>query len=414
MLALPLIVETGAVSASPGVANESTTSNVTASTASLPEGGRGRIRHLPFRPQAIRGHYIAVFRDEATVRNPVRALVRQFLRRHPQIVVQRLFYLWVRGFHFRATPALAARIAADRRVAFVQPDFVHHAQVLPVTGAQNRPPSWGLDRIDQRTEPLDSRYVFPGDGSGVNAYIIDSGIRPSHREFGGRAVAAVDFTGEGNQDCAGHGTHVAGTIGGTNVGVAKGVRLVGLKVPGCDNSGSTSNIIAALDWVARYGQRPGVINMSLGHPGDDEALSKATYGAFEAGFNVVVAAGNYAEDACGVSPAQEGQVITVGATNQNDSRDTQYSDYGQCLNIFAPGTNIYSAWPASDSSYETMSGTSMATPHVVGALAVIRGQHPDYSAVQAYQCLTGLATRNVLGSVGSGSPNRLLFIRDRC
>ncbi|GAA1735732.1 S8 family peptidase [Luedemannella helvata] len=360
----------------------------------------------------IPGSYIAVLRDDAGNREQVGAVVREITQRH-RITARLLFASALKGFSFQGNPRLAALIAADRRVQSVQPDF--EVRTRTVTGTQNSPPSWGLDRIDQRNLPLNSRYEFPNNGSGVNAYVIDSGIRATHREFGGRAVAAANFTPGGNTtDCNGHGTHVAGTVGGSNVGVAKAVRIVALKVLDCNGSGATSGILAALDWVVQRGQRPAVVNMSLGHVGGDPALSKAIATVTGRGFSVVVAAGNNRIDACNVSPAQSSNVITVGATNKQDSRDTQYSNYGRCVNIFAPGTSINSASPKANNTYQTMSGTSMASPHVAGAVALILSRSPGLSPRQVADCLVEGAIHNQMANEGTGSPNRMLYVGAGC
>ncbi|WP_344128080.1 S8 family peptidase [Luedemannella flava] len=364
--------------------------------------------------QQIRDNYIAVFRDSAVSRQQVRAAVSRLVRQHRGVVASRIFQNALRGFHFRASPQLAGRIGTDRRVSFVQPDYVVTGVDI-VAGQQEAPPTWALDRIDQRALPLDEQYAFPANGSGATAYVIDSGIRASHVEFSGRATAAADFTSDAdNVDCAGHGTHVAGTIGGQHVGAAKGVRLVGLKVLACDGHGSTSGTIAALDWVVRNGHRPAVVNMSLGHAGTDPALGQAVTTAVDAGFSVVTAAGNSASNACNVSPARSAMAITVGATNDKDSRDVLYSNFGSCVKIFAPGTGIYSASSASDNAYETLTGTSMASPLVAGAVALILGAHPDYSPRQVASCLTQNATSNVVENAGNGSPNRMLYVGRLC
>ncbi|WP_344128084.1 S8 family peptidase [Luedemannella flava] len=407
-LVLPLTLETGAVSASPGVS----TAGPTSSAVAFPEGGRGRIGPLPMHRQAIPGEYVAVFRDDVSAQS-VDAVIQALRALYRQIIIQRIYYAAVRGFLFRGTPHLARAVGQDERIQYVQPNYRVLAQGSVVAGTQNNPP-WGLDRIDQRDLPLNHRYVYPNTGSGVNAYVVDSGIRTSHREFGGRATIGADFTGSGNTDCNGHGTHVAGTIGGANVGVAKAVRLYALKVLGCNGQGSTAGILSALDWVVKNGRRPGVVNMSLGHAGTDPALSKAILGVLAVGITVVVAAGNNAGDACAVSPARTIIVITVGATNNKDSRDTRYSNYGRCVNIFAPGTDIYSAWNASNSAYQTMSGTSMASPHTAGVVALILQAHTNYSPLQVADCMTAMATYNTLTNIGNGSPNRMLHTGQIC
>jgi subtilisin family serine protease len=376
-----------------------------------PDARRARGVIIPgVRRNAIAGSYIVVLRQQALTREQVARIVRYLIRTRGGRALL-LYAVILRGFLYRGSAARAARIAADPRVQYVEQDRRVFPLDLPVAGTQSNPPSWGLDRIDQRSEPLDHSYRFPSVSNAVNAYIIDSGVRITHREFQGRATWGGNFAGDGkNYDCNGHGTHVAGTVAGSTVGVAKSARVVGLKVFGCSGSGSMSSVLSAVDWVTAHGRRPGVINMSLGSDGWDPAMATAIQKSVSAGFNYVVAAGNAHSNACDISPALLQNVITVGATNSNDSRDTSYSNYGSCLNIFAPGTNIYSAYNQSDSGYATMSGTSMASPHVAGAVALVLGQNPNYSPRQVADCLLRASTQNTLSSVGSGSPNRLLYV----
>jgi hypothetical protein len=377
----------------------------------------------PTRSTAIPNRYIVVLKRTIAAR-VLRAIAREIVRRYGGAALL-LFALALRGFLLRGSPRLAARIARDPRVDFVEQDrytwiegarparFGPQPANLPVPrlDAQNDPPSWGLDRIDQATLPLNGRYQYPNASWYVNAYIIDSGIRATHREFGSRAWAAVDFSTDGrNIDCNGHGTHVAGTVGGSGVGVAKTTNLVGVRVFDCSGSGSMSNVLSAVEWVTSKGKRPGVVNMSLGMDGTSPALEQALHASAQKGYLYAVAAGNSAKDACTVSPASSAYVISTGATTSNDSRDTSYSNYGRCVDVFAPGSNIYSAWSDGNSSYATMNGTSMASPHVAGAAALVLGQNPDYMPWDVAECLANDATPGVLRSVGSGSPNLMLRV----
>lgn len=368
---------------------------------------------LPTRAAVRTYPYIAVFRNDMVPRAQVHAVVQELTNQH-HLRVRWIFYDVLRGFQFTSTPTVAARIARDRRVAYVERDIWDRGFALP-TGVQNNPPAWGLDRIDQRRLPLNRRYEYPNTASNVSVYVLDSGVRVAHREFGGRATAGGDFTPENNNvDCAGHGTHVAGTIGGSTVGVAKRVRIVSLKVLGCNNTGLTSGIIRALDTVARTGRTPGVVNLSLGHRGSDPAFNTAIANVVARGFVVVAAAGNSRADACGFTPAMAPQAVTVGATNTSDSRDTSYSNFGRCLDLFAPGTSINSAAISSNSALSRMSGTSMAAPHVAGAAAMVLSRHPRHTPAQVRQCLVTTATAGALSNVGSGSPNRMLFVGGAC
>jgi subtilisin family serine protease len=373
-------------------------------------GGHARGLILPKnRRDAIKGSYIVVLRHKLT-REQVRQIARKLIQTQGGRALL-VFLVILRGFLYRGSAARAARLAKDPRVQYVEQDRKVYPEELPLAGTQDNPPSWGLDRIDQRSLPLNHRYVYPNVQNTVNAYIIDSGVRITHREFQGRATWAANFTGDGkNYDCTGHGTHVAGTVAGSTVGVAKTARITALKVFRCDGSGMMSDVLKAVDWVTARGRKPGVVNMSLGSNGWDPAMASGISKAVSAGYSFAVAAGNSRTDACAISPALLNNVMTVGATKDNDSRDTSYSNYGKCVNIFAPGTNIKSASNQSDTGYALMSGTSMASPHVAGAAALVLGQNPNYSPQQVATCLRRVGTSNELSSIGSGSPNLLLRV----
>lgn len=271
--------------------------------------------------------------------------------------------------------------------------------------------TWGLDRIDQADRPLDSQYHYwPGAGSGITAFIIDTGIRADHVDFGGRVLPGYTSVGDnrGTDDCNGHGTHVSGTVGGTTWGVAKQVSLVPVRVLDCRGSGSWSGVIAGIDWVAGN-STPGsaVANMSLGG-GRSSAVNAAVAGAVVKGVTMVVAAGNSSADACNYSPASEPSALTVGATTSTDAR-ASYSNYGACVDIFAPGSSITSDWNTSSTATNTISGTSMASPHVTGAAALALQANPGATPTAIGWFLVSSATPNRIGSVGSGSPNLLLY-----
>ncbi|MCO4697603.1 S8 family peptidase [Streptomyces sp. RO-S4] len=320
--------------------------------------------------------------------------------------VERTYSKALNGYEIEASEAEAKRLAADPAVASVVQN-----RTFTITATQSNPPSWGLDRIDQRNRPVNRAYTYPDSaGQGVTAYIIDTGVRISHRDFGGRASNGYDAVDRDNvaQDGNGHGTHVAGTVAGTSYGVAKKARIVGVRVLNNSGSGTTAQVVAGIDWVARNAVKPAVANMSLGG-GADSTLDAAVRNAVSAGVTFVVAAGNESTNASTKSPARVTEAITVGATTSTDAR-ASYSNYGSVVDLFAPGSSITSAWRTSDSATNTISGTSMASPHVAGAAALYLAGNPSASPAQVSSALTSAATAGVVGSPGSGSPNRLLYV----
>nr|WP_318010905.1 S8 family peptidase [Deinococcus multiflagellatus] len=356
-------------------------------------------------PEAIPGQYIVVFKDGAAsdlTAQDASGLI-QSLNLDPQgVSVQHVYGAALSGFAAKLNPENLQKLQADPRVKYIEQDGVMHATATQ-TGA-----TWGLDRIDQRNLPLNGTYVYNATASGVRAYIIDTGINTAHTNFGGRAIWGTNTTGDGNNsDCQGHGTHVAGTVGSATYGVAKGVTLVAVKVLNCQGSGSNSGVIAGVNWaVTNKGSAAAVANMSLGG-GFSQAVNDAVNNAASRNLVMVVAAGNENQNACNVSPASAANAITVGSTTNTDARSS-FSNYGTCVDIFAPGSNITSTWIGSTSATNTISGTSMATPHVTGAAALkLAAGNSSTSAVTS--ALVSSATTGKVTGAGTGSPNRLLY-----
>ncbi|NOT88887.1 MAG: S8 family peptidase [Lysobacter sp.] len=308
----------------------------------------------------------------------------------------------LRGFTVKADDAALARLLADPRVAYVEEDGYVSIDATQ-TGA-----TWGLDRVDQRNLPLSTTYTYNTTAAGVHAYIIDTGMLASHNEYAGRVGNGFDAVGGGTNDCHGHGTHVAGTVGGSTYGVAKGVTLHPVRVLDCGGSGTWAGVIAGIDWVAANRVLPAVANMSLGG-GANASVDAAVANLSNAGVTVAVAAGNdYGGDACLKSPAAAPSAITVASTDSNDSR-SGFSNIGTCVDIFAPGGAITSAWNTGNTATNTISGTSMASPHVAGAAALHLASNPSATPAQVTTALINASTPNVVTNPGAGSPNRLLY-----
>lgn len=348
----------------------------------------------------IDGSYIVVMKESATTLDRDVDDVSQKLG----IRADRRYRHSIRGFSGKLSRAALDALRKDSRVAYIEQD-----QVARIVTTQANP-TWGLDRIDQRARPLDTAYVYNQTGTGVDAYIIDTGIHITHNEFGGRAVAGYDAVTSGGtaDDGNGHGTHVAGTVGGATYGVAKGVRLIAVRVLDNSGSGSYSGVIAGVDWVtADHTTTPAVANMSLGGP-TSSALDDAVRRSIADGVTYCIAAGNSAANASTQSPARVAEAITVGATDSGDVF-AYFSNYGTTVDINAPGVSITSAWYSSNTATGTISGTSMASPHVAGAAALYLEANPTALPAAVASGLVANATANVITSLPSGTVNKLLY-----
>lgn len=349
------------------------------------------------RSGVIPGRFIVTLRPEA---EPARVAREHGVR--PEFVYRHA----LNGFAGSISEAARAGLLRDGRVARVEPDGI--ARI--VTTQSN--PTWGLDRIDQARLPLSGSFTYTRTGAGVRVYIIDTGIRTTHGEFGGRASSGFDAVdGGAADDCNGHGTHVAGTVGGSTYGVAKGVTLVAVRVLDCTGSGTWSGVIAGMDWVAANRVRPAVANMSLGG-GRNASVDDAVRRMIGRGVATAVAAGNgnlagVAQDACKSSPSRVAPAMTVGATSQTD-RKASWSNYGTCVDWFAPGVGITSAWNSGNAATRTISGTSMASPHTAGVAALYLQGHTAASPQQVRDALFAATTRNVVTNSRTAN-NHLLF-----
>ena len=357
-------------------------------------------RFLPAKPIADR-YIVTLSRDVVDTQTESETLMRG---RGGQ--VHRHFKNGFRGFTATIPAAELERVRRQPHVLAVEPD-----QLVQLNEAVSIEPqaAWGLDRIDQVDRPLDSQYAFKNSGAGVTAFIVDTGIRADHAEFAGRVLSGYSLVNDGNgtSDCHGHGTHVAGIVGGNTWGVAKGVKLVPVRVMDCAGAGSVSSVIAGLEWAANTNLRPAVVNLSLGS-GTSVALNAAVAAAVAKGLVVVVAAGNSAVDACTTSPASEPTAITVGATTSADTK-ASYSNYGACVDIFAPGSSITSAGYTSTNASATMSGTSMASPAVAGVAALALQSNPAATPAAVAKYLVDNASTNKLSNLEAGSPNKLVY-----
>ncbi|AZM50004.1 serine protease [Streptomyces sp. WAC 06738] len=356
---------------------------------------------------AVDGQWIVVLKNGEVAKADTRSVARD-LAGTADVRPEHVYRTALRGFSAEMSKAEAAEVARDPRVAYVEQDAVVR------TAETQANATWGLDRIDQRDLPLSTTYTYNTTAANVTAYIIDTGIRTTHSEFGGRASVGTDTVGGGQngQDCNGHGTHVAGTVGGKTYGVAKQAKLVAVRVLNCSGSGTTAGVVAGIDWVTANATSPSVANMSLGG-GASTTLDNAVKRSVAAGVTYAIAAGNgdifgTPQNACNYSPARVPEAITVGATDSADRR-ASWSNFGTCLDLFAPGVSITSGWYTSDTATNTISGTSMATPHTAGVAALYLQGNPSASPAQVSQAIVNGTTPNKVQDPRTGSPNRLLY-----
>ncbi|MFF3604071.1 S8 family serine peptidase [Streptomyces sp. NPDC002463] len=321
--------------------------------------------------------------------------------------LQRSYGSEVNGFSASGlTVQEAKRLAADPAVGTVVQN-----KRFTINETQEKPPSWGLDRIDQTETAGDDKYTYPdGGGEGVTAYVIDTGVRITHQDFGGRATHGFDAVDKDDSadDGNGHGTHVAGTIAGTAHGVAKKAKIVAVRVLDDNGSGTTEQVVAGIDWVTQHHSGPSVANMSLGG-GADEALDAAVKRAIDSGVTFAVAAGNESSDAGQGSPSRVPEAITVASSTKDDEQ-SDFSNFGAVVDLYAPGSDITSDWNDSDTGTKTISGTSMATPHVTGAAALYLAAHPSATPAETAEALTGAATPDAIKNATSGTANKLLKV----
>lgn len=356
--------------------------------------------------EPVPGQYIVVLEGQNVDVNAVATLLGSTYG----AVIDRLYEHALKGFSMFATEDVARKISARAEVRYVQQNGTLHA-----IGSQSGA-TWGIDRSDQRDLPLNSTYTWNESGVAVNAYVVDTGIRFTHTEFGGRAIKGHDAITPGGDasDCNGHGTHVSGTVGGSTYGIAKNVKLFAVRVLDCGGSGTTAQVVAGVDWVTANHVKPAVANMSLGG-GPDQVLDDAVKASIAAGVSYAIAAGNDGEfwpfgfgNACNYSPARVPEANTIGSSTSSDAKSS-FSNFGTCVDLFAPGSGITSSWYTSDTATNTISGTSMAAPHVAGAIALYLEKNPLATPAQVSSDVTAAATPNKLSGDLRGSPNLLLY-----
>lgn len=355
----------------------------------------------------VEGRYIVVLDEEQVgtfAESPQIEAEAQFLSYVYGGSVHGVYSSAIKGYSAEMSPRQAEELSLDSRVLFVEEDTE-----IGVSATQTNAP-WNLDRTDQRTLPLDNSYEYSQNGSGAHVYILDTGIRTSHQEFGGRASVSLDVIGDGQngQDCHGHGTHVAGTVGGQTYGVAKNVWLHAVRVLPCGGSGQISDLLTGIDWVKANRVNPAVANISITAPGTSPSLETAVTNAVASGVVFTIAAGNNQWNACDYTPARTPTAITVAATAEADDK-ALYSNYGPCVDLFAPGNAVTSAGTASDTATRVLSGTSMSAPLVAGVAAIYRAANPSANPASVASAINNAATVGVITNMDVTSPNKLLY-----
>nr|XP_054769853.1 extracellular serine proteinase-like [Lytechinus pictus] len=354
--------------------------------------------------EAIKDHYIVVLKPGYDVEVIKKLLLTDLSGSFGDVSIKHTYTAAINGFSAKLTNTALQKLLAREEIKYITEDGeIHPAAVA----------SWGLDRIDQRSLPLDGAYKAKGCGSGVNVYVVDSGIYPDHLYYEGRASPAFDAVNDGRPfgiDCLGHGTHCAGTIGASMYGVAPNVNIYGLRVLDCSGSGQWSSLIAACDYLVNFGVKPAVASMSIGGPANT-AADEAVQRVIQSGISVVASArnANSPTSACSSSPARVQEAITVGATDINDRR-ADYSNYGTCVDLFAPGNDIKSLWIRKPDDTRTQSGTSVSTTHVTGAVALLLAKNPNLSPADIKATLIDTSTKNAISDLPSDTENRLLYV----
>ncbi|MFI6230977.1 S8 family peptidase [Micromonospora echinospora] len=381
-----------------------------AGTASAAGAAEGTIRHAGA-ADALRDSYIVVLRDDVARRADTNATaevtrVADRLRARYGGTVGHVYGSALSGFEVRLSERAARRLAADPAVAYVEQN-----RMTPLIGpgTQFGPPSWGLDRIDQRNLPLDNRYSYPNTAHNVHVYVADTGVRATHLDFGSRVTGGIDLVDGAlpADDCNGHGTHLAGTIGGTSYGVAKEVMIHPVRILNCQGSGSFATVIAGIDWITANAQRPAVVELAIGGSANT-SLDTAVTNSINRGITYVTTGGSSNGSACNYSPGRVPGALTVVGTSATDARLSS-GNYGSCIDLYAPGQNITSTWYTSNTAVNTISGGSTASAHVAGCAALALSANPTWSPAQVSNYLTTRATANIVTGVPSGTPNRLLY-----